>query len=252
MPSPVPAPPTPTTPPTPPGQSRYGALADVLRQRIVSGQWAPGSALPAEQALAAQHGVALGTMRRALEVLAEQGLLQRVHGRGTFVRQALSGAPMLRFFRFGQDRGAGTPHSRILARATRPLPVAVAQALGEPPGAPGLRLQRLRSLAGQPVLHETLWLPLPLFAPLADGPTEAWGDLLYPLFAQACGVHVQRAVDTIGFGQLAAAPARALQLPTGHPCAQVQRLAHDLTGRCIEWRCSLGDAHAFQYTVAIT
>jgi GntR family transcriptional regulator len=84
-----------------PGQSRYGALAAAMRARIVAGEWPAGSAIPSEQTLAAEHAVALGTMRRALDLLAEQGLVERIHGRGTFVRQGLGGAPMLRFFRFG-------------------------------------------------------------------------------------------------------------------------------------------------------
>src|SRR5688572_11193907 len=84
-----------------PGQSRYAALAAALRQRILDGEWPPGTALPAETSLAAEHGVALGTLRRALELMAEQGLIERQHGKGTFVRGGLSGAPMLRFFRFG-------------------------------------------------------------------------------------------------------------------------------------------------------
>lgn len=236
---------------TEPGQSRYGALAAAMRTRIVAGEWPPGSAIPAEQTLAAEHGVALGTMRRALELLAEQGLVQRVHGRGTFVRQGLAGAPMLRFFRFGDTRGE-PPQSRILARDTLAPPVAVARALGLAPGEPALRLKRLRSVGGQPALFEEIWLPLPLFQPLVVGETTAWGDLLYPLFAQRCGVHVHRAVDSIGFGSLAAVQARALRLPPGHPCARVQRQAFDLAGRCVEWRSTLGDAHAFHYTVSIT
>ena len=100
---------------TEPGQSRYAALAAAMRARIVAGEWPAGSAIPAEQTLAAEHGVALGTMRRALGLLVEQGLVERFHGRGTFVRQGLSGAPMLRFFRFG-DAGTEAPRSRILAR----------------------------------------------------------------------------------------------------------------------------------------
>lgn len=235
-----------------PGQSRYAALAAAMRARIVAGEWPPGSAIPAEQTLAAEHGVALGTMRRALDLLAEQGLVERVQGRGTFVRQGLSGAPMLRFFRFGVARGGEAPRSRILARDALAAPAEVARALGCGPGEPALRLKRLRSLGGQPVLHEEIWLPLPLFAPLVDGDAAAWGDLLYPLYAERCGVHVHRAVDNIGFGSLGAAQARALRLPAGHPCARVQRQAFDLAGRCVEWRASLGDANAFHYTVAIT
>jgi len=237
-----------------PGQSRYAALAAALRARIVAGEFPPGTALPAEQSLASEHGVALGTMRRALDLLAEQGLLERVHGRGTFVKQGLSGAPMLRFFRFGAD-GAGSrevPQSRILSRAAQAAPADVARALGCGPREQALRLKRLRSLDGQPVLLEDIWLPLPLFGALLDDDPGTWGDLLYPLFAARLGVHVQRAVDTIGFGSLAAGQARALQLPPGHPCARVQRQAFDLAGRCVEWRSTLGDANAFHYTVAIT
>jgi GntR family transcriptional regulator len=222
-----------------------------MRARIVAGEWPPGSAIPAEQTLAAEHGVALGTMRRALDLLAEQGLVERIHGRGTFVRSGLSGAPMLRFFRFGAE-GNEAPTSRILARETLAAPADVARALGFGPGEQALRLKRLRSVGRQPALHEEIWLPLPLFAPLAVGDPADWGDLLYPLFADRCSVHVQRAVDTIAFGSLGAAHARALRLPAGHPCARVQRQAFDLAGRCVEWRVTLGDANAFHYTVSIT
>jgi GntR family transcriptional regulator len=234
-----------------PGLSRYAALAAAMRARIVAGEWQPGSAIPAEQFLAREHGVALGTMRRALDLLAEQGLVERVHGRGTFVKQGLSGAPMLRFFRFGEAAGEA-PSSRILARDVVPASADVARALGCGPGEPVLRLKRLRSVGEQPALHEEIFLPLPLFSALQALPVSEWADLLYPMFAERCGVHVHRAVDTIGFGSLGAATARALQLPAGHPCARVQRQAFDLTGQCIEWRTTLGDANAFQYTVSIT
>lgn len=236
---------------TEPGQSRYGALAAAMRARIVAGEWPPGSAIPAEQMLAAEHGVALGTMRRALDLLAEQGLVERIHGRGTFVKQGLSGAPMLRFFRFGAA-SSEVPSSRILSRQMLPLPAEAARALDCGPGESALRLKRLRSLGQQPALHEEIWLPLPLFAPLTEGDPADWGDLLYPMFSERCGVPVHRAVDTIGFGFLGAAHARALRLPAGHPCARVQRRAFDLAGRCVEWRTTLGDANAFHYTVSIT
>lgn len=237
--------------PSEPGQSRYGALAAAMRARIVQGEWPPGAALPAEQALAAEHGVALGTMRRALDLLAEQGLVERVHGRGTFVKAGLAGAPMFRFFRFG-DAGGQPPRSRILSREKMAAPGDMARGLGAAPGDTALRLKRLRLVGDQPCLYEEIWLPLPLFEPLAEGAPAAWGDLLYPLFLERCGVHVQRAVDAISFGNLAAAQARVLRLPSGHPCVRVQRQAFDVAGRCIEMRTTLGDANAFHYTVSIT
>lgn len=234
-----------------PGMRRYAVLANALRVRTVAGEWPPGSALPAESLLAAEHQVALGTMRRALELLVEQGLIERIHGKGTFVRQGIAGGSMLRFFRFGGGSDE-VPKSRILARQSVAAPTAVARALGMGPGEPVLSLQRLRLLSGQPCLLEEMWLPLDLFTPLADDDLAGWEDLLYPMFARRCGVHVHRAVDQIGFGVLSGPHAAQLALPAGHPCVAVQRSAFDLTGRCMEWRTTRGDAHAFHYSVTIT
>jgi GntR family transcriptional regulator len=240
-----------TVVPAEPGQSRYAALAAALRARVVAGEWPPGSALPAEQTLAAEHGVALGTLRRALEMMAEQGLIERIHGRGTFVRSGMTGATMMRFFRFGEGTGE-VPVSRIVSRQVLVAPADVARRLALARGDTALRLLRVRSFAGQPGLVEEIWLPLALFAPLLEGDTSDWGDLLYPLFAQRCGVHVYRAVDEIAFGVLTSAQAKHLGLRAGHPCALVKRNAYQLTGRCVEARLTRGDAHAFHYTVTIT
>lgn len=243
---------SPLTPVQPePGQSRYAALAAALRHRIVAGDWPPGTPLPAETSLAAEHGVALGTLRRGLELLAEQGLIERRHGKGTFVRGGLAGATMLRFFRFGSGDGE-VPQSRILSRAPVVAPAEVARRLGIPSGDPVLRLHRLRSLAGQPCLLEEIWLQLPMFAALLESPVADWGALLYPLFLERCGVAVARATDDIGFATLGAAQARHLELPAGHPGVTVTRQAFDLAGRCVELRTTRADAFAFHYAVTIT
>ena len=235
-----------------PGQSRYGWLAASLRARITQGEWVPGTALPAEAALAKEHGVALGTLRQALALLVAEGLLERQHGRGTFVRAGLGGASMLRFFRFrhGGELTA-TPTSAILSREVVAAGPETAEGLGLPVGASVLALQRLRSLDGQPCLLERLWLPLPAFDPLKDSDPVTWGDLLYPLYQRLCGITVNKAEDELRFGLLTPEQAALLRLDAGHPCVQVSRRAFDLTGRCIELRTTLGDAFAFQYTAQV-
>ncbi|MBC7376039.1 MAG: GntR family transcriptional regulator, partial [Burkholderiaceae bacterium] len=160
-----------------PGQSRYGALAPAIKARTVAGEWPPASALPAEQTLAQEHGVALGTLRRALELVSAEGLIERIHGRGTFVRSGLAGATMMRFFRFGSGTGE-VPTSRISSRQVLAAPADVARRLGLAPRDKTLRLNRVRSLEGQPCVLEEIWLPLDLFSELAEGDTADWGDLL--------------------------------------------------------------------------
>lgn len=235
------------------GQSRYGKLALALRDRIVQGEWAPGEVIPAETALAQSYGVALGTIRQALSLLVEDGVLQRRHGKGTFVTKGVDGASMMRFFRF---RGIGdnhnsTPQSHILASRMRSANAQEVHDFGLTQGAQVLQLERLRSLDAEPCLLETIVLPLPLFGGLADSDTRAWDDLLYPMYQQRCGVVIQKTQDSLSFSQLNATQAKRLKLAVAHPCVLVERQAFDMAGRCVELRTTRGDAFSFKYTAQV-
>jgi GntR family transcriptional regulator len=63
----------------------YMRVADDIAVRIASGELAPGTRLLAERELATHYGVAYGTIRRAMQVLREKGMIVTIHGRGTFV-----------------------------------------------------------------------------------------------------------------------------------------------------------------------
>ncbi|WP_198141572.1 GntR family transcriptional regulator [Micromonospora sp. ATCC 39149] len=67
------------------GQPRYRAIADELSKRIESGVISPGTLLPAEGALAVEFRASRGTIRQAIAVLRETGLVTTEHGRGTCV-----------------------------------------------------------------------------------------------------------------------------------------------------------------------
>ncbi len=231
--------------------SRYGQLARQWRGRIVEGAWPAGQALPSENDLAREAGVALGTARQALALLVTEGLLQRVQGRGTFVTRGLAHASMLRFFRFGGDAGGDVPGSRVIERRVVRAQATQAERLGLQADGRVLRLQRLRLIGGRPVLFETLWLPLPLFEPLVALPLSQWDDLLYPMYSQRCGVTIRRASDDLSFAEMPAAAARHLSLDDGAPAVRVDRLALDLADRCVELRTTFGDARAFRYRADI-
>lgn len=63
----------------------YLRVADDIASRITSGELAPGARLRGERDLAGYYGVSYGTVRRAMEVLRDRGLITTIHGRGTFV-----------------------------------------------------------------------------------------------------------------------------------------------------------------------
>lgn len=242
------------------GMSRYGQIARQLQDSILAGAWPPGSAIPAESALASQFGIALGTIRQAIAVLVRQGLLERVQGKGTFVRNGLSGASMMRFFRFRSEADAEAspttvPRSEILScrsvRLDKAMAARFALSSSARAGARGLVISRRRWVADHPRLLESIWLPLPACAPLQDVPTAEWGELLYPMLSQRCGITVHRAMDEVTFRQLDADEAELLALPASHPCALVTRQAFDIQGQCVEYRLTRGDAYAFRYTAEI-
>jgi GntR family transcriptional regulator len=236
-----------------PGQSRYGKLALALRDRIVQGEWTPGEVIPAESSLAQSYGVALGTIRQALALLVEDGVLQRRHGKGTFVTKGVDGASMMRFFRFRgvDDVSSEAPQSRILSSRLRTATTQEANAFDVAKTAQVLQLERLRSIGNEPCLLETIVLPLPLFGKLVDSDTDAWDDLLYPMFQQRCGVVIQKTQDSLSFSQLSTTQAKRLKLAPMHPCVLVERHAFDMAGRCVELRTTRGDAFSFKYTTQL-
>jgi len=65
----------------------YAAVADHIAARIAAGELAPGARLPGERELGKEYSVALGTIRRALDVLRERGLVVTLPAKGTFIAE---------------------------------------------------------------------------------------------------------------------------------------------------------------------
>jgi GntR family transcriptional regulator len=63
----------------------YAQIATLIKQKIASGEYKPGCRIPTESLMSQTYGVAVMTVRQAVQILTEQGLLQKVHGKGTFV-----------------------------------------------------------------------------------------------------------------------------------------------------------------------
>ena len=69
------------------GLPAYRVVKDRLIQSLASGHYPAGSSLPAEKQLAEEHGVSIGTLRKAVDSLVSEGILIRQQGKGTFVSQ---------------------------------------------------------------------------------------------------------------------------------------------------------------------
>ena len=68
---------------------RHHDIADDLRRQITTGHLKPGERLPSETGLAGQYKVSTATLRSALAALQGEGLVEKIHGKGNFVRRPL-------------------------------------------------------------------------------------------------------------------------------------------------------------------
>ena len=172
---------------------KYLRIQAELRDRISSGRWPPGHPLPAQRDLAGEFGVSIMTLRQALQLLADDGLIAARHGTGTYVAARYSyDLGHLRSFTADLAAQGADISARLLdAGVTAPPPDTGARL-----GGPGrvLRLRRLRLAGGRPLILQTSYLPLPA----ADGldPADLAERGIYPVLAER-GLAVTRATETI-------------------------------------------------------
>ncbi len=228
-------------------------IRDVLANRITSGQWQLGAMFPSEQAIAAELGVALGTVRRAIGSLVDKGLVERRHGVGTFVKRADFSNSLFRFFQLRHEDGTPIfPEGRTLKHSKMPADAFIAAKLALKPADAVLYVHRLRSIAAAPLLVERIWLPYCEFAALDNIDAHEWTMLLYRLYEKHCGRSVARVVDRLSVGRATAEEARQLKLSPRAPVLVVERAAYGIEGRPIEWRRSIGDAELFRFEDEMT
>ena len=133
----------------------YVQLEMLLRDKIDARAWRNGEAIPSEAELCERYGVSRGTVRRAIQMLVQEGYLITKKGSGSFVseggiprpatRSPLSFAVLLR------ERGMDFS-TRVLSREVMGAPQAVAAHLGVGQGSPTLFMRRVRSVAGAPMV----------------------------------------------------------------------------------------------------
>lgn len=198
---------------------RYRDIADDLRRRLGADELVPGRVLPSEAGLSAQYGASRVTVRRALEVLRADGLVEARQGAGWFV----AGVPVRQVLgRLGtleaQLEASGVvAERRVLDFAFVPAPPPAAAVLG---AVTVLQVRRLNLADGAPFARVTVWCREDLGAELsrADVERASFYDLLE--------VPLGDATQTIGAGAASPEDASVLEVAAGSAvlhCARVTR-----------------------------
>ncbi len=232
----------------------YVQLRDALQEQIDRNAWVPGDQLPGDQELCEAYGVSRTVVRQALQELSFQGAIVRHRGRGTFVAEPKISSTSLvhSIMGFHEDmveRGLEM-RNEILDKIMLPVNPKIAHYLELEPLAAIVRLERLRFVEDEPIVHVTSFLPYDLC------PTIMTADLtqksLYAFLDEECDLRVARGRRRIEAVAVNESEARLLQLETGAPVIRMESVSYLQDGRPIEYFDALfrGDRSRFELEVA--
>lgn len=131
----------------------YQRIAGTLRDRIARGQYRPGDQLASESQLCHEFGVSPMTLRRALALLVDEGLVSAEQGRGTFVRQLDLGVATFRLRDLTRQWLDDSVEVQLLAASTSRASPRVAEVLQVPVGRRTVYLRRLLLRRGHPIVY---------------------------------------------------------------------------------------------------
>ena len=173
----------------------YQQVSELLIREIAAGRLLDGQRLPPERAMAAEHGVTVRTLRKALAELTRRGLLDRRQGSGNYVRVNDDVRSIYSMFRLELSEGGGLPTARLLSLEAHDRPADLPADFGTIAGT--TRIRRLRLLNGIAVAVEEIWLD-GRFGALK---TEDLSDSLYQTYRSKLGFWITRASDQVGLGE---------------------------------------------------
>ena len=229
---------------------KYFRLANWLRQQIREGKLQPGDQLPTEAALCEQFGVSRGTVRQAIQMLVQEGWVEREQGRGSFVREPRRRAFFtLTGFREDMRRQGITPETRVLAAEVIPATAEIAHRLNISQGDPVIHIERLHLAQGSPILYDKRLLAQSLCPDLLQEDLAAAS--IHELLIEKYRIPLLRTVHVMEVHLLDQEEASLLQAEPGAPAFFVDRLTYT-TGpegeRPAVWYQALyrGDAYHFR------
>lgn len=237
----------------------YERIADDLRQRIRAGELAPGDRLPAETVLVDHYGKSLPTLRQALGLLQAEGLIEKQHGRGNFVRQPRTLVQRTNARHQWEKDRARQPQSQrartgatehdtgltmddlVFYAAYREVPAERehAKAFGVPEGTPLVeRTYRTRYRAeNAPFSLVRSYLVREMLAgnpALLDDANEPWpGGTQNQLFT--LGIELDRIDELVTARPPTAEEAEELGLPPGTAVLVLRKTSYDTDGRVVEF-----------------
>lgn len=222
----------------------YMQIAELLARQIKAGYWRTSERLPPEAELAQTLSVAIGTLRKGLALLEQQGVLERIQGSGTYVRRVEGTQQIYELFRLELTHGPGLPTAQVLDLSRHPRPPDV-PVLGPDAAAPCWRVRRLRLLSQVPVALEEIWFDASASPGLK---AQELGDSMYLFYQQRFKLWIARVEDQIAAGPAPDWAGAPLGLRPGDCAGYIERTAWTASNQIAEFSKTWFDPAVCRYS----
>lgn len=240
----------------------YRRIAADVRARILDGSLAPGDPVT-EPALMAEHGVARGTARQAIDVLRQEGLVAVEHGRSGYVRQPPKVRRQSKVW-YDRETNPGSPTARMVSDAggvsswdrTSRRSVAdakVAERLGIAEGDPVMRSEYVFRFDGEPFKLSTSWEPLAITGGTAiEEPDVEPGPSGVVARFDSIGVRIETSDEVVAKRPPTEYEARLLGVPQGREVLTIERSYATADGTVVETAdIVLGPGYELHYGIPV-
>ncbi|MCG8906901.1 GntR family transcriptional regulator [Pseudomonas sp. DP-17] len=229
----------------------YSQLKEILRTRILDGSYPPLSRMPSEAELGKAFDVSRITVRQALGDLQKEGLIFKIHGKGTFVAKpkAFQNVSTLQGLGESMSQRGYEVINRLRSFKTVPASAQVAARLQVAEGENVVQIKRARLVNRELVSLEVTWLPEHVGKRLEKA--DLVSRDIFLILENDCALplgHADLAIDAI----LADAElASALEVQEGSPVMRIERLTHTADGTPLDYEHLYYRGDAFQYRLRI-
>lgn len=220
----------------------YSRLQHYLTLQIENGVWQPGDRIPPERLLAEEHGLSVGTVRKALDNLVRGGYCRRIQGKGTFVEDYTGEKPV--FYRLRPSLTADDAEltTRDVRLETLPASERAAAGLGLRTGASCIRIfRKIQGREGGETFLagcSTSWFPAePCAALLNMDVAEFQRHTLYYLLESVCGLPMIGGDEFMTLcAELPPELRHLLNRTVPMPCFHLEMVAHTFGNKPLEYR----------------
>jgi GntR family transcriptional regulator len=235
---------------TPGYRPLYRQVYDIIVRKVAQGVWRPGASLPSEQSLAREMGVSQGTMRKVLDALTAENVLERRQGKGTFIAENTQERTLFRFFRLARPGGKRmTPERTDEVVKLRASKAVERTKLGLARNERVVEILRTRLIEKTPAIRESIILPAALFSGIEKRP--ALPNSLYSLYQSDYGINIVAAHEELSAQLATEEDQQILDIPKGGPIMVIDRVAMSLQDQKVEWRVSRVRSTDLVYAVTL-